>query len=95
MSAGEAPISWAASSSVMASISAVDMGARRSASVGFFLVMAGTVPVLWAYGHCVEHDQPFGHLTGEDFEQLPSVVGTEEEDPVFMSGIFAIAFAMA
>jgi hypothetical protein len=43
----------------------------------------------------VEHDQPSGRLAGEDFEQLPGVVGTEEEDPVFMSGIFAIAFAMA
>lgn len=42
----------------------------------------------------MEHDQSIGCLAGEDFEQLPGMVGTEEEDPVFMGGI-AIAFAIA
>jgi hypothetical protein len=42
----------------------------------------------------VEHDQSIGCLAGEDFEQLPGMVGTEEEDPVFMGGI-AIAFPIA
>ncbi|MHB1783200.1 MAG: hypothetical protein ACYCTE_11045 [Acidimicrobiales bacterium] len=35
----------------------------------------------------MEHDQPFGRPTGEDFDQLPGVVGSEEEDPVLMGGI--------
>ena len=35
----------------------------------------------------MEHDQPIGRLAGEDFQQLPGVVGADEEDSVVMGGI--------